>query len=79
MSAESLAGPLAESLIERITALESRLEFQDQTISQLNDALVVQQQKCFELEKSLKLLVDQMNERLPPSADPSKEPPPPHY
>ena len=69
----------ADPLHERITELEARLEFQDETISQLNDALVVQQQKFFELEKTVRLLITQMNDRLPAQNDPNNEPPPPHY
>ena len=76
MNPESLT---TEKLVERIGDLESRLEFQDETIAALNDALVAQQQKCFELEKTLKLLITQMKER-PESPPPAgQEPPPPHY
>ncbi len=38
---------------DRITELESRLEFTDDTIARLNDALVVQQQRYFEMERRL--------------------------
>ena len=37
----------------RISELESRLEFQDETIQKLNDALVQLQNKLFDQEKRL--------------------------
>ena len=69
----------ANSDSDRITELESRLEFQDETITQLNDALVVQQQRYFELEKKLSLLVNRLQEDDFELADAKEEPPPPHY
>jgi SlyX protein len=68
-----------EQLIERITELENRLEFQDETIASLNDALVAQQRKYFELDRTVKLLITQLKERWDNPADPGAEPPPPHY
>ena len=64
---------------DRITELESRLEFQDDTIGRLNDALVVQQQRYFDLERRLTLLVRQLQGDDVEMADPAREPPPPHY
>ena len=66
----------------RISELESRLEFQDETIQKLNDALVQLQNKLFDQEKRLKpprpasqVLVGNHD-----GADPNQvEPPPPHY
>lgn len=69
----------AEQLVERITELENRLEFQDETIASLNDALVAQQKKYFELDKTVKLLITQLQERWESPQHPSAEPPPPHY
>ena len=68
-----------EQLIERITELENRLEFQDETIASLNDALVAQQRKYFELDRTVKLLIKQLQERWENPPDPGAEPPPPHY
>jgi len=68
-----------ELLHSRVTELETRLEFQDQTIAQLNEALVAQQQKIFALEKTTKILVAQFQSRLADTPDPGAEPPPPHY
>ena len=69
----------ANSDSDRITELESRLEFQDETIAQLNDALVMQQQSYFELEKKLSLLVNRLQENDFEIGDAKDEPPPPHY
>ena len=65
----------------RVTELETRLEFQDETIARLNDELVVHQQKIAALEKTLDKLIERLRagpEALP-DADPTSEPPPPHY
>ena len=67
-----------ESALQRISELETRLEFQDDTIAQLNAALVAQQKKLFDLEKTLQLLAQQLREQTP-DAPLSIEPPPPHY
>ena len=67
---------------DRITELESRLEFTDDTIARLNDALVVQQQRYFELERRLTLLVKRLQSDDSGDVemgDPAQEPPPPHY
>ncbi len=64
---------------ERLTELESRLEFIDDTITRLNDALVVQQQRYFELDKKLQLLITRLQEKNFDLPDPKDEPPPPHY
>ena len=69
----------SDPLAARITELELRLEFQDETIAQLNDALVVQQQKFFELDRTVTLLIGQVREKLIGTEDPAQEPPPPHY
>jgi SlyX protein len=63
----------------RLTELENRLEFQDETINRLNDALVVQQQRYFELERKLTLLIKRLQSNDVEMADPTEEPPPPHY
>ena len=65
-------------LTERITELETRVEFQDETIARLNDALVAQQQQFFTLDKTVKLLIEQMRDKNLPAAEPGDQPPP-HY
>ena len=63
----------------RLTELEERLEYQDDTISQLNDALVNQQQRIDSLEtklqevKSTLLSVTEIRQPLDPNEHP------PHY
>ncbi|MBT7332922.1 MAG: SlyX family protein [Gammaproteobacteria bacterium] len=63
----------------RLTALEARIEFQEETIRQLNDALVVQQQRYFTIDRTLALLVKRLQGEAFDSADLKNEPPPPHY
>lgn len=67
----------------RITELESRLEFQDETISKLNDELVLHHQRLSELEKKLQLIIDRWPQGEQSQddwhLDPQDEPPPPHY
>ena len=66
----------------RISELESRLEFQDETIQKLNDEMVQIQHKLFTQEKQLKRLNERLQARGEDEdgADPNQiEPPPPHY
>jgi SlyX protein len=66
----------------RISELESRLEFQDETIQKLNDEMVQLQHKLFAQEKQLKRLIERLQARGDDEdgADPNQiEPPPPHY
>ena len=62
-----------------IADLESRLEFQDQTITTLNDELVVHQRSIAKLEKQLALVLTRLPDKEAPDQDPKSEPPPPHY
>jgi|TARA_Y100000991_G_scaffold213727_1_gene199966 SlyX protein len=63
---------------QRISELESRLEFQDETITRLNDALVAQQNRLDQLEKRQQQLIEHLKSAQAKD-DPAKEPPPPHY
>ena len=66
----------------RISELESRLEFQDETIQKLNDEMVQLQNKLFVHEKQLKHLRERLQVLMDndDGADPNQvEPPPPHY
>lgn len=67
-------------LEERLTEIESRVAFQDDTIQQLNDVIVRQQHDIEQLTEALQLLKQQM-QTLAPSlvVDQSQETPPPHY
>ena len=58
---------MTQPLENRISALEARLEFQDETIAALNEALVVQQQRYFELDRAFKLLTRRLREQKPES------------
>ena len=67
---------------DRISELESRLEFQDETIQKLNDEMVQLQNKLFDQEKRLKHLGRRLQVLVgnDDGADPNQvEPPPPHY
>ena len=68
-----------ETLTQRIADLETRLEFQDETIARLNDELVVHQKRYVEMRKQLDLLIDRLRDKAPETLDPRDEPPPPHY
>ena len=50
----------SEELENRIEALESRYAFQEDTIQQLDDIIVEQRTRLERLEKSLRLLVDDL-------------------
>ena len=65
---------------QRITELESRIAFQDDTIQKLNDVLVTQQNQIDKLIVDLKSLNQQVRTLSPDLvADPVQETPPPHY
>ncbi len=63
---------------ERISELETRLEFQDETIALLNDALVAQQKRLDELEKRQQQIIAHLKSAQAKQG-PTLEPPPPHY
>ena len=63
---------------ERIDALEAHVAFQDDTVRQLNDALVAQQGRLDRLQAALEQVVTAMkawHETSPPPGDER----PPHY
>ena len=68
------------SLENRIDDLECQLAFQEQTISELNDALSVQQLLITKMQDQMKYVAGKVkNMDNPNLADPSEETPPPHY
>ncbi len=71
----------SEELENRIEALESRYAFQEDTIAQLDDVIVEQRTRLERLEKSLRLLVDDLlaQKNLDPTSADEDDPPPPHY
>jgi len=67
------------SLEMRITELESRLAFQDDTIQALNDVLVVQQRVVERLQLQLAALVKRQEELVGQFETFEEDVPPPHY
>jgi SlyX protein len=62
----------------RLEDLETRAAYHEDTIQQLNDALVRQQARIDQLESMLRVLVEQLR-AAEETEDPLDEPPPPHY
>ncbi len=64
----------------RLTELETRAAFQDDTVARLNDVIVAQEQRIARLEREFAQLKSQLD-TLAPSliADARDEKPPPHY
>jgi len=70
----------SQVLETRITELESRLIFQDDTIEQLNEVVTHQQRQIDQMEKTLTVLKDQMKNLASSNiATEDEEMPPPHY
>ncbi|EJM78748.1 slyX family protein [Pseudomonas fluorescens] len=67
------------SLEERVTDLESRLAFQDDTIQALNDVLVTQQRLVERLQLQVAALLKRQEEMVGQFASFEEEAPPPHY
>jgi len=67
------------SLEMRITELESRLAFQDDTIQALNDVLVVQQRVVERLQLQLAALAKRQEELVGQFEPIEEDVPPPHY
>ncbi|GLQ11825.1 protein SlyX [Devosia yakushimensis] len=65
-------------LVERLEALETRIAFQDQTIEELNATITAQWRVIDGLTRKLTTLEEQVRSGTH-IADPSAEPPPPHY
>jgi SlyX protein len=62
----------------RLEILETKVAFQEDTIQQLNDALVAQQNRIDRLAAMLEVLAEQLRTVQEPDS-PMAEPPPPHY
>ncbi|MEM7078885.1 MAG: SlyX family protein [Pseudomonadota bacterium] len=62
---------------ERLDALEARLEFQDETIATLNDALVDQQAQLTHLSKQYELVIARLQSLAGHQFEDHE--PPPHY
>ncbi|AUI87142.1 SlyX protein [Vibrio azureus] len=71
---------LIQQLEGRINDLECQVAFQEQTIEELNGALTQQQLQLAKIQDQMKYVVGKVkNIDTSNLADPSKEPPPPHY
>ncbi|MCU1751332.1 SlyX family protein [Pseudomonas sp. 6D_7.1_Bac1] len=67
------------SLEERVTELESRLAFQDDTIESMNDVLVTQQRVVDRLQLQMAALLKRQEEMVGQFQSFEEEAPPPHY
>ncbi|WP_260959153.1 SlyX family protein [Pseudomonas citri] len=67
------------SLEERVTDLESRLAFQDDTIQALNDVLVEQQRIVERLQLQIAALLKRQEEMAGQFGALEEDAPPPHY
>lgn len=69
-----------DKMVLSIVELETKLSFQENTIQELNDALMAQQQRILYLDAKIGLLTKKL-EVVSPSiiAAESEESPPPHY
>jgi SlyX protein len=67
------------SLEQRITDLESRQAFQDDTIQSLNDVLVAQQRTVERLQLQMAALIKRQEETSSQFEAFEEEAPPPHY
>ncbi|MBU1306724.1 MAG: SlyX family protein [Alphaproteobacteria bacterium] len=63
---------------DRLEALETRIAYQDQTIEELNATITAQWRQIDLLTRKLDTLEQQVRSGVH-IADPSTEPPPPHY
>lgn len=71
---------LHAQLEQRIVELETRLAFQEQALVELNDALAASRIEAAENAEVLRRTLDALKQsRGEFYADPSEEPPPPHY
>ncbi|MGN7725050.1 SlyX family protein [Luteimonas sp. 22616] len=71
---------LSTQLEQRIVELETRLAFQEQALADLSDALAASRIEAAENAEVLRRTLDAVKQsRGEFYADPSEEPPPPHY
>ncbi|MHB2249435.1 SlyX family protein [Pseudomonas fitomaticsae] len=67
------------SLEQRVTELESRLAFQDDTIQALNDVLVEQQRVVERLQLQMAAVLKRQEEMVGQIGSFEEDTPPPHY
>lgn len=63
----------------RVTELETRLAFQDDTIQALNEVVVDQQRQLERLALQMGQLIERYKELAGQFGEGGEEPPPPHY
>lgn len=67
------------TLEARVTELESRLAFQDDTVQALNDVLVEQQRVVERLQLQMAALLKRYEDMVGQYSSNEEEAPPPHY
>lgn len=67
------------SLEDRVMELETRLAFQDDTLTSLSDELILQQRAIERLQMQLAALLKRQEEMVGQFEATSQETPPPHY
>jgi SlyX protein len=72
---------VSEQLQAQVVELQTQVAFQEEAISELNQALIKQQEQLAVLERQWELLKDQAAQQSQPQSSPvtAAEPPPPHY
>lgn len=71
---------MTAALEQRIVELETRLAFQEQALAELSDALAAARIEAAEHAEAMRRTLEEMKQsRGEFYADPSEEPPPPHY
>ena len=71
---------ILDAMVARLTELETRLAFQDNTSNELNDVITAHERRIAQLERALTLLKGQLQIIAPSLISPaSEETPPPHY
>lgn len=64
---------------EELIELQSQFAFQEQTIAELNEALIAQQQQIDRLQKQLMMLMDRLKELEGEPSPAGVDEKPPHY
>jgi SlyX protein len=71
---------MADDLQQRLVELETRLAFQEQALAEMSDALAASRLETARNADLLRRALEEMKQtRGDFFADPSEEPPPPHY